>query len=118
DPEKVYAAYRAAVETADCPTVILAKTVKGYGMGEAGEGRNPTHQQKKLNEQQMKQFRDRFEIPVSDKDLASIPFYRPPADSPEGRYLRERRAALGGYLPERRTQVNVVEPPEKDYFAE
>ena len=118
DPEKVYAAYRAAVETADCPTVILAKTVKGYGMGEAGEGRNPTHQQKKLNEQQMKQFRDRFEIPVSDKDLASIPFYRPPADSPEGRYLRERRAALGGYLPERRTQVYVVEPPEKDYFAE
>ncbi len=118
DPEKVYAAYQAAVETADCPTVILAKTVKGYGMGEAGEGRNPTHQQKKLNEQQMKQFRDRFEIPVSDKDLASIPFYRPPADSPEGRYLRERRAALGGYLPERRTHVHVVETPEKDYFAE
>jgi pyruvate dehydrogenase E1 component len=118
DPAKVYAAYAAAVESVDCPTVILAKTVKGYGMGEAGEGRNPTHQQKKLNEAQMRQFRDRFEIPVSDKDLASIPFYRPPADSPEIQYLRERRQTLGGFLPERRTQVHVVPTPERDHFQE
>ncbi|HEV8240353.1 MAG TPA: pyruvate dehydrogenase (acetyl-transferring), homodimeric type [Thermoanaerobaculia bacterium] len=118
DPAKVYAAYAAAVRSVDCPTVILAKTVKGYGMGEAGEGRNPTHQQKKLNEAQMRQFRDRFEIPVSDNDLGSIPFYRPPADSPEAQYLRERREKLGGFLPERRTQVHVVPTPERDHFAE
>jgi len=118
DPEKVHAAYLAATQTEGCPTVILAKTIKGYGMGEAGEGRNPTHQQKKLNEAQMRTFRDRFDIPVSDEDLGSIPFYRPPADSPEVKYMLERRRALGGFVPERRTQKHIVLPPQKDYFAD
>ena len=82
------------------PTVILAKTVKGYGLGEAGEGRNVTHQQKKLNEEELRVFRDRFDIPISDEDVAEAPFYRPADDSPEMQYLRERRKALGGYVPE------------------
>src|SRR5205085_11800356 len=103
DAVKVYNAYKRAVEHKGQPTVILAKTIKGYGLGEAGEGRNPTHQQKKLNEEEMAYIRRRFDIPVSDADLGSIPFYRPPADSPEILYLRERRRALGGFIPERRT---------------
>jgi pyruvate dehydrogenase E1 component len=118
DPAKVYAAYATAMQTEGCPTVILAKTVKGYGMGEAGEGRNPTHQQKKLNEAQMRQFRDRFDIPVSDADLGKIPFYRPDERSEEIQYLLERRRALGGFVPERRTQVHVVPAPPSDYFQE
>ncbi|HEV8631232.1 MAG TPA: pyruvate dehydrogenase (acetyl-transferring), homodimeric type [Thermoanaerobaculia bacterium] len=118
DPEKVHAAYQAAVETAGCPTVILAKTVKGYGLGEAGEGRNVTHQQKKLNEAELRHFRDRFDIPLTDTQLQSIPFYRPPEDSEEMRYLKERRQALGGYVPARRTQVNVLPAPAADYFDE
>jgi pyruvate dehydrogenase E1 component len=98
DPEKVYAAYKAAVE-ADQPVVILAKTIKGYGLGEAGEGRNITHQQKKLNEDELREFRTRFGIPISDEDVAKAPFYRPPQDSPEMKYLVERRQALGGNIP-------------------
>ncbi|MBM3999825.1 MAG: pyruvate dehydrogenase (acetyl-transferring), homodimeric type [Planctomycetes bacterium] len=101
DPEKVFAAYRAAIESVDRPTVILAKTIKGYGLGEAGEGRNITHQQKKLNEQQLIEFRSRFGIPISDAAVADTPFYRPPADSVEMRYLRERRERLGGSAPSR-----------------
>jgi pyruvate dehydrogenase E1 component len=103
DPEKVYAAYKAAVDHEGQPTVILAKTVKGYGLGEAGEGRNVTHQQKKLNEEELRHFRDRFDIPISDADLAEAPFYRPPDDSDEVRYLVERREALGGFVPQRPT---------------
>ena len=99
DPRKVYAAYKAAVEHKGQPTVILAKTVKGYGLGEAGEGRNITHQQKKLNEKELREFRARFGIPISDEEIAETPFYRPPADSPEMKYLLERRKALGGFLP-------------------
>jgi pyruvate dehydrogenase E1 component len=118
DPEKVHAAYKAAVETEGCPTVILAKTVKGYGLGEAGEGRNVTHQQKKLNEEEMRHFRDRFDIPVADEDIARMPFYRPAEDSPEIQYLKERRHALGGYVPARRTQVSVLPLPSVDYFDE
>jgi len=101
DPDKVYAAYRAAVEHQGAPTVVLAHTIKGYGLGEAGEGKNITHAQKKLNEDELKAFRTRFNIPVSDKEIVETPFYRPAADSPEMLYLKERRAALGGHLPQR-----------------
>ena len=87
DPKKVYAAYKAAVEHKGAPTVILAKTVKGYGLGEAGEGRNITHQQKKLNERELREFRTRFDIPLPDEEVVETPFYRPPLDSPETQYL-------------------------------
>jgi pyruvate dehydrogenase E1 component len=118
DPVKVNAAYAAARATEGRPVVILAKTVKGYGLGEAGEGRNVTHQQKKLNEAELKLFRDRFEIPVSDREIAKMPFYRPAEDSQEVQYLLERRRALGGFLPARKTRVAVVPPPGDDYFSE
>lgn len=98
DPHKVYAAYAAAIKHTGQPTVILAKTVKGYGMGEAGEGQNISHQQKKMGEKALKQFRDRFNIPVSDEDIADAPYYRPAEDSEELKYLREHREALGGYF--------------------
>jgi pyruvate dehydrogenase E1 component len=111
DPEKVYAAYKAAVECKGKPTVILAKTIKGYGLGEGGEGRNVTHQQKKLNEEELREFRTRFGIPVSDERVAEAPFYRPPEDSPEMVYLRERREALGGYVPSRSTQPITMKVP-------
>ena len=101
DPLKVYNAYKAAVEHKGSPTVILARTVKGYGLGEAGEGRNITHQQKKLNEDELRAFRSRFGIPISDADVADAPFYRPPDDSPEIQYLCDRRRALGGFMPQR-----------------
>ena len=101
DPRKVYAAYRAAVEHKGSPTVILAQTIKGYGLGEAGEGKNITHSQKKLNEDELREFRARFNIPISDDDIAAAPFYRPADDSQELTYLRERRSALGGTLPKR-----------------
>ncbi|MBN1958485.1 MAG: pyruvate dehydrogenase (acetyl-transferring), homodimeric type, partial [Desulfuromonadales bacterium] len=101
DPVKVYAAYKQAVEHKGSPTVILAQTIKGYGLGEAGEGKNITHSQKKLNEEELKEFRTRFNIPVSDEEIASAPCYCPDEDSPEIQYLRERRAALGGSLPRR-----------------
>ena len=116
DPHKVYAAYAAAVKHRGQPTVILAKTVKGYGMGEAGEGQNITHQQKKLGETTLRLWRDRFKLPISDRDLAQVPFYRPPDDSPEMKYLRERRAELGGYLPARRQQAQVLEVPPVSLF--
>ncbi len=116
DPHKVYAAYAAAASHTGQPTVILAKTVKGYGMGEAGEGQNITHQQKKMGEDALKQFRDRFEIPISDEDIADTPFYRPPEDSPEMRYMRERRESLGGYLPQRRREAAALKIPELDAF--
>jgi len=101
DPQKVYTAYRAAIEHKGAPTVILAQTIKGYGLGEAGEGKNITHSQKKLNEDELKEFRTRFNIPISDEDIAEAPFYRPDEDSPEIKYLRERRGHLGGSLPMR-----------------
>ena len=94
-----YAAYQAAMENRGSPTVILAKTIKGYGLGESGEGRNVTHQQKKLNEEELRHFRSRFGIPVPDDQIQDAPFYRPDEDSEEIRYLKERRRALGGYLP-------------------
>ncbi len=110
DPHKIFAAYAAATQHTGQPTVILAKTVKGYGMGEAGEGQNTTHQQKKMGEDAMLAFRDRFNIPLSDKEVAEAPFYRPAEDSEETRYLLERRQSLGGFLPARR---HVSEPQFK-----
>jgi pyruvate dehydrogenase E1 component len=114
DPEKVYAAYHSAVSHKGAPTVILARTVKGYGLGEAGEGKNVTHQQKKLNEQELREFRSRFGIPISDEEIDTVPFYKPPADSPEMKYLFERRKALGGFMPQRREKSEPIkELPEK-----
>ena len=118
DPQKVYNAYLAAVRHTGSPTVILAKTVKGYGLGEAGEGRNITHQQKKLNEQEMEEFCRRFEIPIPPENIHTASFYRPPEDSPEMRYLKERRRALGGFLPERKPAAIRVSAPELAYFDE
>ncbi len=98
DPQKVYAAYKAAVDHKGSPTVILAKTVKGYGLGEGGEGRNVTHQQKKLNERELREFRARFDIPLADEEVVETPFYRPPLDSPETQYVLGRRKQLGGFI--------------------
>jgi pyruvate dehydrogenase E1 component len=116
DPSKVYAAYHAAVNHTDQPTVILAKTVKGYGMGEAGEGQNITHQQKKMAENTLRAFRDRFHINVSDDQIAELPYLRPHEDAPEMRYLRQRREALGGYLPGRRRTSQPLEVPALSAF--
>jgi pyruvate dehydrogenase E1 component len=106
DPHKVHAAYAAASAHKGQPTVILAKTVKGYGMGKAGESLNPTHQTKKLDLDAVRHIRDRFNIPVSDEQLESVPFYHPGDDSPEVKYLKERRKALGGSLPQRRAKAD------------
>jgi pyruvate dehydrogenase E1 component len=116
DSNKVYNAYKAASEHTGQPTVILAKTVKGYGMGEAGEGQNITHQQKKMAENALKEFRDRFHIPVPDEQVADAPFYKPADDSPEIKYLHERRQALGGYLPERKVTAEALEVPDLSAF--
>ncbi len=118
DPVKMYAAYAAAVNHRGGPTVILAKTVKGYGLGEAGEGRNISHQQKKMNEKELREFRARFHVPITDEEIAEAPFYRPPADSPETIYLIERRRELGGFLPERRVTAAPLPAPPIEYFAE
>ncbi len=117
DSQKVFAAYAAAVSHTGSPTVILAKTVKGYGMGAAGEGMNITHQQKKMTTDQLRAFRDRFSIPVSDDVIADIPFYKPADDSPEMIYLRKQRDALGGYLPARSSDVESLVVPDLSAFA-
>jgi pyruvate dehydrogenase E1 component len=106
DPHKVYAAFHAAVNHPGQPTVILAKTVKGYGMGRAGEAKNPTHQLKKLDADTIREFRDRFNIPIPDDKVDELPFYRPSDDAPEMQYMHERRRELGGYLPQRRRQAD------------
>ena len=118
DPEKVYAAYKAAVDHKGAPTVILAKTVKGYGLGEAGEGKNITHSQKKLNEEELREFRSRFGIPISDKEVGEAPFYRPAEDSVELKYLKERRKELGGPVPSRRVKAAPLDPPPASTFRE
>ncbi|MCU0787315.1 MAG: pyruvate dehydrogenase (acetyl-transferring), homodimeric type [Verrucomicrobia bacterium] len=118
DSRKVYAAYKAAIEHRGGPTVILAKTIKGYGLGEAGEGRNISHQQKKMNEKELREFRARFNIPISDEVIAETPFYRPPEGSPEHKYLKQRRKVLGGMLPMRRTSTEVIQAPRLDFFGE
>ena len=118
DPHKIYAAYAAAVKHKGQPTVILAKTIKGYGLGKQGEAKNPTHQLKKLDLETIRGMRDRFRIPVADDELAELPFYVPPPDAPEMKYLQERRKALGGYLPQRRRRADRVPPvPPLETFA-
>jgi pyruvate dehydrogenase E1 component len=116
DPVKVYAAYDAAVKCTGKPTVILAKTVKGYGMGVAGEGKNITHSQKKMGEAALKAFRDRFNIPISDDQIAAAPFFKPPADSEEIRYLHAVRERLGGFLPARRDEATPLAIPGLETF--
>ncbi|MGW8283998.1 MAG: pyruvate dehydrogenase (acetyl-transferring), homodimeric type, partial [Gemmatimonadota bacterium] len=118
DPAKVYAAYKSAVEHRGQPTVVLAYTVKGYGLGESGEGRNITHQQKKLNLEELRQFRNKFGIPIDDEDVAEAPFYRPGEDSTELKYLHGRRKDLGGYVPERIVDAPAVKAPPLETFAE
>ena len=118
DPIKVHAAYKAAVEHTGAPTLVLAKTIKGYGLGEAGEGKNITHQQKKLNDDELKMFRSRFGIPLSDEELHGAPFYRPPDDSPEIRYMQERRKQLGGYMPERKIRSKPIKQVAESQFEE
>ena len=116
DPYKVYAAYARAVQEQERPTVILAMTVKGYGTGEAGEANNETHSLKKLDMDSLKAFRDRFAIPISDEELKDVPYYRPPPDSPEMRYMRERRAELGGQIPARRHEFELLNTPPLSVF--
>ena len=117
DPHKVYAAYRSAVQHKGRPTVILAKTVKGYGMGSWGESLNPTHQTKKLDDSAVKAFRDRFQIPISDDKLAEVPFYHPGEKSPEVEYIRSRREKLGGFLPQRRRKTSkALTAPKLEVF--
>ncbi|MBL0029042.1 MAG: pyruvate dehydrogenase (acetyl-transferring), homodimeric type [Rhodanobacteraceae bacterium] len=117
DPHKLYAAYHAASNQKGMPTVILAKTVKGYGMGEAGEAQNITHQQKKLDTDSIRHFRDRFKLPIKDEDLETVPFYHPGENSPEVQYMKSRRAALGGSLPQRRRKADESLPvPELATF--
>ena len=116
DPIKVYAAYDAAMRHKGQPTIILAKTVKGFGMGSAGEGQNTAHQQKKLDIEELKRFRDRFNIPVSDKDIDDVPYCKPAADSPELEYMLERRQMLGGFLPRRRPKSKNLAVPSIEAF--
>ena len=116
DPRKVFNAYAAAVAHQGQPTVILAKTVKGFGLGKAGEGQMVTHQAKKLDDEALKAFRDRFHIPVSDEDIANLPYARPAEESEELEYLRERRAQLGGYLPQRRADAEPLVVPALEAF--
>ena len=116
DPYKVYAAYHEAVNHKGQPTVILAHTVKGYGVGDKGEAQMGTHSLKKLDKKMLMQFRDRYEIPLSDDELDAIPYYRPPADRPEMQYMKKRRDSLGGYLPQRRNDFDALEVPGLEAF--
>jgi len=117
DPHKVYAAYAAATSHKGQPSVVLAKTVKGYGMGDAGEGQNITHQQKSMDVEALKAFRSRFDLPISDKEVENLSFYKPPADSPEIQYMEERRKNLGGHLPARRRKGNALKVPALSAFS-
>ena len=116
DPHKIYAAYHSAVSHTGQPTVILAKTVKGYGMGGSGEAINITHSQKKMKMDDLKSFRDRFQVPISDKEVEQMSFYRPPDDAPELEYLKQCRTALGGHLPARRTKGDSLDIPALTIF--
>lgn len=119
DPEKVYAAYKKATEHRGSPTVIIAKTVKGYGLGDTAEGKNTTHQQKKLSSEEVRKFRDRFGLPIEDHNIEEIPFYKPDENSPEMKYFRETRKQLGGFLPKRRNEdFNRLPQLNKEIFAE
>jgi len=116
DPQKVYTAYHAATQQKDRPTVILAKTVKGYGLGTAGEGQNITHQQKKMKIEELKAFCERFHLPITDAKIAEMAFYKPAKNSPEMQYIQERRNALGGFLPSRRQKTESLNIPELSAF--
>ena len=116
DPHKVYAAYAAATSHKGQPSVVLAKTVKGYGMGDAGEGQNITHQQKSMDIDSLKAFRDRFDLPISDEDVEKLSFYKPAVDSPEIKYMMERREALGGFVPQRKRKGNALKTPPLSTF--
>jgi pyruvate dehydrogenase E1 component len=116
DPHKVYAAYAAATSHKGQPSVVLAKTVKGYGMGDAGEGQNITHQQKSMDISSLKAFRDRFDLPISDEDVEKLSFYKPAPDSPEIKYMMERREALGGFVPQRKRKGNALKTPPLSTF--
>ncbi len=116
DPHKVYAAYHSAVNHKGQPTVILAKTVKGYGMGDAGEGQNTTHQQKSMDIESLKKFRDRFDLALTDEQVENLSFYKPADDSPEVKYMAERRAAMGGFVPQRRRKGNELTVPALSAF--
>ena len=118
DPAKIYTAYNNAVNQTEKPTVILAQTIKGYGLGEAGEGRNITHQQKKLNEEELLKFRTHFDIPLSDKECIDAPFYKPHKDSEEIKYLLSKRNDLGGFLPFRSNNCKPLKTPKLDNFQE
>ena len=118
DPIKVFAAYSEAVKTKGKPTVILARTIKGYGLGAAGEGRNITHQQKKLNDEELLYFRDRFDIPLSDSEASTAPFYKPDNNSDEIKYIKNQRKKLGGFLPNRRRQGPAIKIPDISLFQE
>jgi pyruvate dehydrogenase E1 component len=118
DPIKVYNAYKAAVEHKGTPTVILARTIKGYGLGEAGEGKNITHQQKKLNEDELRAFRARFGVPIADSEIGHAPFYRPSEDSVESKYMRERRQQLGGFVPARKPRSVPLPAVSSEPFEE
>jgi pyruvate dehydrogenase E1 component len=118
DPIKVYNAFKAATEHKGAPTVVLARTIKGYGLGEAGEGKNITHQQKKMNEEELRAFRARFGIPISDAEVSNAPFYRPPEDSPEIKHMKAIRANLGGYVPTRKVRTQPIAPIADDLFEE
>ena len=117
DPHKVYAAYAAAASHKGQPSIVLAKTVKGYGMGDAGEGQNITHQQKSMDIESLKTFRTRFDLPISDKEVESLSFYKPANDSPEIQYMMERRKELGGFLPARRKKTKAQKIPELSAFS-
>ena len=118
DPLKVYNAFKRAVDTRGMPTVVLARTIKGYGIGESGEGKNITHQQKKLNDGEVTEFRTRFGIPISDDQVANAPFYRPPADSVETKYIAERRQAMNGPVPARQERAEPIKADLSEAFAE
>ncbi len=118
DPAKIYTAYKSATDQDEQPTVILARTIKGYGLGEAGEGRNVTHSQKKLNLEELRHFRDRFDIPIADDQLEEAPFFRPDKDSDEYKYLAAHRQALGGFVPRRRVRALPLKPPAASPFDE
>jgi len=116
DPHKVYAAYHSAMQNTGTPTVILAKTIKGYGMGKSGESINTTHQQKKLDEKDLLYYRDRFDVPLTDLQVKNVEYYKPPESSPEIKYLKERRLKLGGNLPERSSFAKPIKTPSEDIF--
>lgn len=118
DPQKVYSAYKSATEHKGSPTVILAKTIKGYGLGESGEGKNISHQQKKLNEKELREFKERWQIPIDDDEVVETPFYKPAETTKVMKYLHKQRKALGGYIPERNPVTPTLDTPDLDYFKE